>query len=189
LTTLGFKVVEAANGDEAVALARAIKPDLIFMDLVMPGLDGFEAVRRIRAVENGGGVPIVALSASAFEDTRQLSAIRGCNGFLSKPVRFDQIIDALERHLALEWRREERPAVASAPACDAALAELGALSERELAHLLELAQHGDIVGFGASIARLSDAGHVPPEFTRTMRAMMSRYDMQAIREYLRPYVR
>ena len=187
LVAIGFKVVEAANGEEAVALARTCQPDLIFMDLVMPGLDGFEAVRRIRAHNATASIPIIALSASAFEDTRQLSTILGCNAFLSKPVRFEQIIDNLARELDLVWIYAEADS-ATAPALSAA-SELVRVARgvptSALRRMLELAQQGDIVGVGAALDALRDPLGIDRDFVENLRAMMIRYDMQAIRDYLR----
>lgn len=91
LYALGFTVVEAANGDEAVALAGTCQPDLIFMDLVMPGLDGVATDRQIRDAAGSNGVPIIALSANACADPQHLSSSNGRNASLSKPIRFEKI--------------------------------------------------------------------------------------------------
>ena len=189
LVSLGFKVLEAANGEEALAIARACHPDLIFMDLVMPGLDGYEAVRRIRATDAVTDTPIIALSASALEDTWQLSANNGCNGFLSKPVRFEQIIDSLQRHLDLHWihapsATDSVMESATRPHGKDFLA-LG-VTAAEIGGLFELAQLGDIVGVGKVVDRLGAGPGVDDEFTNILRNLMSRYDMRAIREFLRP---
>ena len=89
-------------------------PDLIFMDLVMPVKDGFEAIRELREAGSVlARVPIVAVSASAFEETRTHSAQAGCDEFIAKPIRLDEVIDVLGRLLHLEWVRgpgRKRPA-------------------------------------------------------------------------------
>ena len=82
LAPLGFELKEAADGQEALEQAVAFQPDLIMMDLVMPVMDGFEATRQLRQVPALKTIPIIALSASVFEYTRQQSMEVGCDGFI-----------------------------------------------------------------------------------------------------------
>jgi CheY-like chemotaxis protein len=104
--SLGFDVDEAVNGATALELAQRRKPDLVFMDLVMPVMDGFEAIRRMREEPTLASVKIVALSASAFDTTRARSIRAGCDDFLSKPVRLNEVLNALARAQAhLDPRR------------------------------------------------------------------------------------
>ena len=84
LEATGYAVYEAADGEEAVREARRVHPDLVLMDIMMPGVDGLEATRRIRASEELGGVKIVAVSA--MEGARQASLAAGCDDCLLKPL-------------------------------------------------------------------------------------------------------
>ncbi|MDT4895038.1 MAG: hypothetical protein QOH25_115 [Acidobacteriota bacterium] len=88
---LGFRVVEAENGREAVALARHRCPDLILMDLSMPVMDGLVATRRLREIEEMCNVPIVAISANRREQSQADAIAAGCNEYLTKPVNFHQL--------------------------------------------------------------------------------------------------
>ena len=88
---LGYRVVEAENGLEAVAFARHRCPDLILMDLSMPVMDGFAATRRLREIEEMCNVPIVALSANRREQSLADALAAGCNEYLTKPVNFHQL--------------------------------------------------------------------------------------------------
>lgn len=81
-----FDIVETANGAEAVAAVEANPPDLIFMDLKMPVMDGWEATRRIRALDNGKKIPIIALTAQAMAGDEQKALANGCDDYLAKPV-------------------------------------------------------------------------------------------------------
>lgn len=91
----------ACNGYEAVAEAEAFRPDLIFMDVSMPGLDGLEATERIRELGAGcGSVPILALTANAMESDRRKCLAAGMDGFLAKPIRKQKFLDCLR-----EWGR------------------------------------------------------------------------------------
>jgi CheY-like chemotaxis protein len=84
LEAFGYRVVPAANGREAVELARAAGPDLILMDIMMPELDGFEAVRRIRGFPETRDVPIITLTA--MDGARSLALDAGADDFVPKPV-------------------------------------------------------------------------------------------------------
>jgi CheY-like chemotaxis protein len=81
-----FEIFEAGNGEEAVAAVRASVPDLIFMDLKMPVMDGWEATRRIRALESGRGIAIIALTAQAMVGDEQKALSAGCDDYVAKPI-------------------------------------------------------------------------------------------------------
>ena len=109
LDPLGFELREAANGREAVTLFEEWHPDLIWMDIRMPVMDGLEAVRRIRASEGGAFTKIVALTAHALEEERRPIMAVGCDDFVRKPFREQEIFDALARHLRLKFIYEQTP--------------------------------------------------------------------------------
>ena len=91
LDAFGYRVVEAANGREAVERALAERPDLIVMDMMMPHVDGFQATREIRAVAGLQGVPIVALTAMEGARERVLQA--GCDDMVAKPLDVRAFLD------------------------------------------------------------------------------------------------
>ena len=88
---LGYRVVEAENGLEAVAIARHRCPDLVLMDLSMPVMDGLAATRLLREIEAMYHVPIVAISANRREQSQAEALAAGCNEYLTKPVNFHQL--------------------------------------------------------------------------------------------------
>lgn len=112
----GFELREASNGLEALTLWRQWSPHLIWMDLRMPGLDGYETTRQIRAAEHGQSVKIIVLSASSFEDEREVALARGCDDFLRKPIREAQVFEMLHRHLGVRFLYEEQLSPAAATA-------------------------------------------------------------------------
>ena len=81
----GYRIVEAANGNEAVSQADAHKPDLIIMDMEMPGLDGLSATRKIRALPHARDTPIVAVSAYGADQFREDALAAGCNEYVATP--------------------------------------------------------------------------------------------------------
>jgi two-component system cell cycle response regulator DivK len=86
LTASGYEVVEAQTGEDGVSLAADCAPDLVLMDLQLPGIDGYEALRLIREDPRVGEVPIVALTAFAMREDRERTARAGFDGYLSKPI-------------------------------------------------------------------------------------------------------
>lgn len=82
----GYVVIEATSGEDGVRLAHQEHPDLILMDLQLPGIDGTEALRQIRAADEGGVVPIIAVTAFAMNEDRDRAYAAGFNGYLRKPI-------------------------------------------------------------------------------------------------------
>jgi PAS domain S-box-containing protein len=114
LEAAGLQVMTAAGGLEAVCLARDHHPDVVFMDLRMSDLDGFEACRRIKADDATAAIPVIAVTASAFGDTRQAAREAGCSDYLPKPVRAEALFAALQTHLGAHFVPAVPPA-ASGP--------------------------------------------------------------------------
>ena len=107
LSPLGFEVAEAIDGQDCLNQALQIKPDVILLDMVMPGMDGFEAVKMLRQLPPLREVVVIATSASAFACDQEKCLAAGCDGFISKPVQSDKLLEQLSRHLGLEWIYEE----------------------------------------------------------------------------------
>ena len=88
----GFGVVIARDGEQGVAMAASERPDLILMDLSLPGLDGWEVTRRIKAAPQTRGIPVIALTANAMSEDRQKAMAAGCDDFDTKPVDLPGLI-------------------------------------------------------------------------------------------------
>ena len=99
LTTAGHRTLEAPDGQTAITLARQEHPDLIIMDLALPGMDGWEASRRLKADPKTADIPIIALTAFAMRGDEERAREAGCDGYLSKPCRPQTIRDAVQRFL------------------------------------------------------------------------------------------
>ena len=95
----GYSILLAKDGQEAIDLARTAQPDLIVMDIQMPGMDGLEAMRQIRLDPNLISVPIVALTALAMTGDRERCLEAGANGYLAKPVRLKQLAATIQQFL------------------------------------------------------------------------------------------
>lgn len=103
LRALGYDVVEAADGREAVELVRLARPGLILMDLSMPVLDGFEVTRRIRGLAETRDVPVVAVTAFSEGDTRRRALEARCVDFVGKPVDFEALGGVLRARPLSSW--------------------------------------------------------------------------------------
>ena len=95
----GFRVAEARNGNEAVEQAFALRPDLILMDLSLPGMDGWEATRRLKSDESTKHIPIVALTGHALAGASEGAKRAGCDSFVTKPCLPDDLVVEVRRML------------------------------------------------------------------------------------------
>ena len=93
----GFRVAEARNGNEAVEQAFALLPDLILMDLSLPGMDGWEATRVLKADEATKHIPIVALTGHALAGASEGARKAGCDSFVTKPCLPDDLVVEVKR--------------------------------------------------------------------------------------------
>jgi two-component system sensor histidine kinase/response regulator len=115
LTSIGFSVREAANGAEAISVWESWQPHLIFMDMRMPLMDGYEATREIKARAMGNGketIPnsqtiIIALTANAFEEQRQAMMAAGCDDFINKPFREELLLEIVSQYLGVRYLYKE----------------------------------------------------------------------------------
>ena len=103
LSPLGFKLQQASNGIEAIELWQAFEPQLIFMDIRMPILDGYEATQRIKAPPKGQETAIAAFRASCLEEERSAILAVGCDDFIRKPFLTTEILDALHKHIGVQY--------------------------------------------------------------------------------------
>ena len=182
LSLVGFQTREASSGEEALARLESWSPHLILMDMKMPGMSGDEAVRRIRASEAGWRrVPIIAVTASVFEDERQKILELGVNGYIRKPFREEELFDAIESCLGVHYLYEEE----EAPGPTAGAAEAGFPNElpTELRHrMIEAAASADLDLLLELIAR--GEGMAPP-FAARLRDLATAYRYEELLGLLR----
>jgi CheY-like chemotaxis protein len=95
----GFRVAEARNGNEAIEQAFALQPDLILMDLSLPGMDGWEATRQLKSDERTRHIPVVALTGHALAGASEGAKKAGCDSFVTKPCLPDDLVVEVRRML------------------------------------------------------------------------------------------
>ena len=113
LKQIGSEVCIASNGVEAVELFQSWRPQLILMDIRMPVMDGYEATRCIRKLPGGDTLPIIALTASVFEEDRAQLIEAGCNEMITKPIQAEFLFDAIGRLLGLKFEYAHNDALES----------------------------------------------------------------------------
>jgi signal transduction histidine kinase/ABC-type amino acid transport substrate-binding protein/FixJ family two-component response regulator len=168
LEATGFLVRTAANGQEAVDLWRAWKPDFIWMDIRMPVMDGYEATRTIRAEAGGSDTRIVALTASAFEEERATVLAAGCDDLVLKPFREAEIFEKMAQYLGIQYVYEDEaaPAVERYSPCDREL--LSGVPADVVAELRGAVQAADLQRMDDLLERIRNFSPAAAETLRTL---------------------
>ena len=185
LTPLGFEVIEATDGREGLAVAQEQRPDLIVMDLIMPDMDGLEAIRQIRQSTALKDIPVIASSASVYDFNRQEAKDAGSSDFLPKPVKADDLFEILRVHLNIEWEfARETVSRDTKPKEDRRLVPP---PQEELIGLLDLAKVGKIMAIRQHIRRIEELGSEYGPFVEELRKIVKRFDMEQLTEFLLKY--
>lgn len=187
LGPLGFEMVEAENGEDGIQQAQALRPDIIFMDLVMPGMMGYEATERLRQIPTLQHLPILAISASAFDADKQKALRAGCDGFVSKPIDALELFAALRKYLDLAWEYEADP-YAAAPADSREYGRLIPPPPEELAFLQDLAMRGDMSGIKKFAARLATLDDSYRPFAARLRELADTFESEILVSLVESYL-
>ena len=163
LETLGFEVQQAENGREAIDRWKSFDPHLIWMDLRMPVMDGYEATRQIRAQPQGGETVILALTASVFEDERPQAIAAGCNDFIRKPFREEELFAKMAHYLGVRYRYESIDPISIPAATPADLTAALLLIDRMPAQWRSQLHQAATQVDGEQILRSIDL--IPPEYS------------------------
>ena len=102
LSATDYEIMEAESGEEALEAVAKQRPDLILMDIQLPGIDGYEATRLIKADPALRSIPIFAVTSYALSGDEAKSRAAGCDGYLAKPFSLQQVLDAVQNFLPLE---------------------------------------------------------------------------------------
>ncbi|MCP4699816.1 MAG: response regulator [Gammaproteobacteria bacterium] len=187
-SSLGFEAVEAENAREGIQQAMAFHPEIIFMDLVMPGMSGYEATRILRKEPALQSTPIFAASASAFKEDREASLAAGCNEFIAKPVDLDDLLDKVSKHLRIEWNYEpETVETQTETVTHTARPFIG--PPREFASLIyDAAMQGRVKYIAKQLDKLErmDAKFVP--FVTKAQCLLDELNIRKIRALTKPYL-
>ena len=183
LEPLGFIVEEAAGGYECLAAAPGFAPDLIFMDLGMPGIDGWETIRRLRQ-QRLSDAAVVILSANAFDKNLDNDVGVTPDDFIVKPFKLAELLDCLGRRLDLAWITTDAPV---RPPAAAEPPPLVPPDEAELAALEELVDLGYPRGILDRLAAIAAADPRHAEFVRVLADLARQFQFDAMKEILRKH--
>jgi predicted ATPase/signal transduction histidine kinase/FixJ family two-component response regulator/tRNA A-37 threonylcarbamoyl transferase component Bud32 len=192
LEPLGFEIIEATDGQDCLNKALEFQPDCILIDLVMPVMDGFEAMRQIRKLPVFKNVVAIGTSASIMEVEKQGSLAAGCNAFLPKPIRADELLNCLQVHLELEWiyeklQDENYESEDSDNQSKIPDEKIIPPPVEEIAVLFELAMMGDLGGIQKQAEKLAkiDARYV--SFASHLNQLAKNFEEAKILEFVEQY--
>jgi len=183
LEPLGFVLEQAASGEEALKVIPLFAPHLVFMDLGMPGIDGWETLRRIRQ-QQLTDAHLAVLSANAFDKGLDNDAGIAPDDFIVKPLRLPELLDWLGRKLQLEWVSADSPPPSAAPAPQAP-PPIVAPAEAHLAALDELIVLGYLRGILNKLGEIERLDTAHSEFVRVLRDLARQFQFDAMKEILR----
>jgi len=177
LESAGVRVISAAGGLEAIQLARAHRPEVIFMDLKMNDLDGLEATRRLRQDPTTAGIPVIAVTASAFRDARSSALEAGCVDYIPKPVRAEALFASLQSHLGVEFVTDRAAGRADAPTIGDPSRRLGIALR-----IGEAIRIGDVTDLDSLINELTAGDVAEIALAQRIARLVSAFDFDGLHE-------
>ncbi|MCC3412807.1 MAG: AAA family ATPase [Microcoleus sp. PH2017_02_FOX_O_A] len=192
LEPLGFEIIEATDGQDCLNKALEFQPDCILIDLVMPVMDGFEAMRQIRKLPLFKNVVAIGTSASIMAVEKQGSLAAGCNAFLPKPIRAEELLNCLQVHLELEWiyenledeNYESEDSDNQSKIPDEKIIPPPA---EEIAVLFELAMMGDLGGIQKQAEKLAKINAKYVSFASHLNQLAKNFEEAKILEFVEQY--
>jgi signal transduction histidine kinase/DNA-binding response OmpR family regulator len=197
LEPIGFAVVEAENGEDGLAKAAQIKPDLIIADLSMPVMDGFEMLRLLRSSEALKNLRTVVSSASVYEMDIQKSLNAGGDDFLPKPVQLEELFSIVQKHLQIKWKYQQTASTESAgaqlapkPISNSPLqnSEMAVPAPEDLALLLKLAQEGRLKKLTEEAKRIAQLDKSYTLFMQPILQLAKSFQSDKIEDLLKQYM-
>ena len=195
LLPLGFDVITAKDGVEGLQKAIEHKPDAFVIDLIMPNMDGFEMVRRLREKSEFSEVTIITISASVFEADVRKSLDVGSDAFLPKPIQAEDLLKKLGTYLQLEWIYEAEPPTASSPQLTPALGEendaastFSVPPQKELVALYKAASIGDIEHIETESKRLQQLDEKYMSFANKVMELARDFDDIGVKKLVEIYI-
>ncbi len=182
LQEAGFVILEAGNGKEALEVFEKEAPDFIWMDMRMPVMDGYEAVRQIRLQPGGDELPIVAITASVFSNQRPEILAAGCDDIVFKPFQVHEIFEVLARFLGVEYAYERLDdAAASTDAVELTAAMLAQLPPELLQELDKTTLVANREAISEVIGRIREPA---PDIAESLQQLVQNFEIDRIRELL-----
>ncbi len=191
LEPIGFEIIEANDGVEGLKKIAQHKPDLIIADLVMPKMDGFEMIRRVRHAPKFKDTPIIASSASVFEAEQSDSIAAGANEFLCKPLSAEILLEMLQSLLNLEWiyeGEENNTDDNSSEVLAENSTEIAIPDEDTIVHLYSLAKKGDLDEVLAQADQLEQQDKKYAIFLKQLRELAEGFQVKQLQNFIQKYL-
>ncbi|MBD2388386.1 MASE1 domain-containing protein [Cylindrospermum sp. FACHB-282] len=187
LSPLGFEIKEASNGQEAIAIWDEWEPHLIWMDMRMPIMDGYEATKHIKSTTKGNATAVIALTASVLEEEKAVVLSAGCDDFLRKPFAEHTIFDALAKHLGVRYTFAQTCSPALDDSAESALTSqnLTCMSGEWITRLYEAALEAN------TNLVLQLVGEIPETETRLAQALAKlarQFEFEQLFELAEPFI-
>ena len=185
LLQIGFDVAEATDGDTALGLIASWQPDLVLMDVMMPGMDGNATTRKIR--EQWPELKVVGLSANVFEEAERKAYESGMNLYVRKPYKEIELLHAIGEMLSVTFRYEDEHGGAGSEvmAANCFKPDLSLLADEQISALSQAASFGDYYHLLELLAEIdAPAGGPLQESVQCMREMVEKYDYEALENFL-----
>lgn len=181
LLSLGFEVMEAADGQEVLAKSDIFGPDLILMDVRMPLIDGLEVTKRLRQMPHTHEMIVIGISASGVQNLEQQFLDVGGNDFLRKPIRFEHLLQKIKQSLGLEWVYATEQAFSEPQNSSTSMC---VPSVEDLRLLMNAAKIGDIIAIRQWIKHHEQ--HEPEQFafTRQIRTLAAQFQMNELSQFV-----
>ncbi|WP_353570824.1 ATP-binding protein [Candidatus Albibeggiatoa sp. nov. BB20] len=186
LEPLHFQILQASNGYEGLDQVDELHPDLVITDLMMPVMDGFDMAREIRKRDEIKHTPIIATSASVFEQHQLASIEAGCNLFLPKPIREQELIQAISQYLELAWLDTVNLQSELAQSSNEISPQFISIEQANTIH--ELAAVGDIDAIVDYMQRLKQDNPTNKELYTQITELADNFDIDAIRDMVKPFM-
>lgn len=184
LEPVGFEVKEAKNGLEGLEQATAWKPDVIITDLMMPMMDGYQLLQRVRESETLKDVVAIASSASVFESNQQDAIDAGANIFLPKPLQADLLFQTLQQYLHLDWVYEQESNTPKSSAESTQTSEILFPTTDVLEQLLMLVHDGDTQGILEMAEQLTTSDTALLPFAQHVTQLTHRFQIKQLQIWL-----
>ena len=176
LSLVGFETASASGGKEAISQFESWNPDLILMDIRMPDIDGYEVISRIRSVEKGKHIPIVALTASPFEDEKRNVETFDIQGYISKPFRENELFETIGNILQIHYQYQDSNEINSEQYSlntDIVVKDIGRLPQSIISEMLYAIDVADIDKLYSSIKIIENTN---PSLAHYLDSLATKYD-------------
>lgn len=188
LEPLGFDVVTAQNGMQAIENYKIYKPNLVLMDLVMPEMNGEQAIKELRKID-GDALKVIGVTASVIERDERISFIASCNGHVDKPVEINELLDMIQQLLHIEWIEQDVLLKDEAVKIEYRVEDSLIPNTDVLNSIVDLAEMGDFSEIESILNELFKQDQNYFLFNKEVKSYIDKYDSDRLVNYINSFVK